>query len=74
MLISRCSNTAIGNTRQSAEAVQSASNDVTSQSSRMAGEVKNFFVALRTGPLDRRHRQDASYKGPERRRDREQKR
>ena len=32
--------------------------------------VKKFFVALRTGPMDRRTGDDPDYKGPERRADR----
>jgi methyl-accepting chemotaxis protein len=36
----------------------------------LADEVKKFFVALRTGPMDRRPGDDPNYDGPARRADR----
>jgi methyl-accepting chemotaxis protein len=64
-------NGTIKETNNSAGAVLSASAAVASQADRMAEAVKAFFVALRTGPLDRRVGEDPSYKGPERRQDRQ---
>jgi methyl-accepting chemotaxis protein len=58
---------AIGETGRSAEAVLSASTSLTEQAARMAAEVKTFFLALRTGPMDRRKGRDPAYNGPERR-------
>jgi methyl-accepting chemotaxis protein len=61
---------AIKETNHSAAAVLSSSTAVSTQADRMAEAVKAFFVALRTGPLDRRVADDANYKGQERRHDR----
>jgi methyl-accepting chemotaxis protein len=58
---------AIGETGRSAEAVLAASTSLTEQAARMAEEVKTFFLALRTGPMDRRKGRDPNYKGPDRR-------
>jgi methyl-accepting chemotaxis protein len=58
---------AIGETGRSAEAVLTASTSLTEQAARMAEEVKTFFLALRTGPMDRRKGRDPNYKGPDRR-------
>ena len=58
---------AIGETGRSAEAVLSASTSLTEQAARMTEEVKKFFLALRTGPMDRRKGRDPNYKGPDRR-------
>jgi methyl-accepting chemotaxis protein len=60
-------NGAIGETNKSAEAVRSASDNVTTQANSLAAEVKKFFVALRSTALDRRVADDPSYSGPERR-------
>jgi methyl-accepting chemotaxis protein len=60
-------NGAIGETNKSAEAVRSASDNVTTQANSLADEVKKFFVALRSSALDRRTNNDPSYRGPERR-------
>jgi methyl-accepting chemotaxis protein len=61
---------AIGETGRSAEAVLIASGNVSDQATLMAQEVNKFFLALRTGPLDRRKNHDPNYKGPERRAER----
>ena len=58
---------AIGETGRSADAVLTASTTVAEQATRMGEEVRKFFLALRTGPMDRRKGQDENYKGPERR-------
>ena len=58
---------AIGQTGRSAEAVLGASTSLTEQAARMSEEVKKFFFALRTGPMDRRKGRDPGYTGPERR-------
>ncbi|HMK80380.1 MAG TPA: methyl-accepting chemotaxis protein [Xanthobacteraceae bacterium] len=63
-------NGAIGETNRSAEQVLGASAKVTGAAETLADEVKKFFVALRTGPFDRRKGDDPNYKGPERRADR----
>ena len=51
----------------SSDAVLTASTTVAEPATRMGEEVKKFFLALRTGPMDRRKRQDDSYNCPERR-------
>jgi methyl-accepting chemotaxis protein len=63
-------NGAIGETNRSAEAVVGASENVSHAAERLADEVKNFFVTLRAGALDRRRADDPDYKGPERRAER----
>ena len=60
-------NSAIGQTNRSAGQVRDASGKVSSAAAQLAAEVQTFFVKLRTGPLERRARQDPNYKGPERR-------
>jgi methyl-accepting chemotaxis protein len=67
-------NGAISETNRSAEAVLSESDKVATQAARMVEEVRKFFLALRTGALDRRREDDVNYKGPERRQDRQSKR
>src|SRR5437879_7997882 len=62
-------NDAIGETNLSAESVVGASGNVTDAAEQLADEVKYFFVALRTGPLDRRKAVDPGYTGPERRKE-----
>ncbi|MGJ5182074.1 methyl-accepting chemotaxis protein [Bradyrhizobium oligotrophicum] len=59
---------AIHKTNRSADQVSESSAHVLLAAERLAEEVRSFFVKLRTGPLDRRRQDDASYKGPERRR------
>ncbi len=63
-------NNEISETNRSANSMLSASNELTSASERMADEVRMFFVALRSGPLDQRRQDDPNYKGPERRQSR----
>jgi methyl-accepting chemotaxis protein len=58
---------AIGETNRSADQVLNASGKVSTASERLAGEVKEFFVKLRQGPMDRREEDDPNYKGPQRR-------
>jgi methyl-accepting chemotaxis protein len=62
-------NGAIDQTSRSAEQVLAASGNVVTQAERLAAEVEQFFVRLRTGPLDRRVEDDPDYKGEERRYD-----
>lgn len=62
-------NEAIGDTNRSAETTRTASASLSRQAERLAEEVKTFFHALRTGPLDRRQENDPNYRGPERRAD-----
>jgi methyl-accepting chemotaxis protein len=62
-------NDAIGETRRSAGEVFNASDKVSGAAEELASQVKTFFVALRTGPMDRRKSVDPSSQGPERRAD-----
>ena len=61
-------NGAISETHRSAESVLVAAGKVGVAADRLAEEVESFFVALRTGPMDRRVAEDPDYDGPERRR------
>jgi methyl-accepting chemotaxis protein len=63
-------NAAIGETNRSADQVLTASGSVGRAVDKLADEVEQFFMVLRTGPMDRRVGDDPSYKGPERRKDR----
>ncbi|MGY3448812.1 methyl-accepting chemotaxis protein [Bradyrhizobium sp. USDA 4353] len=58
---------AIRQTNRSADQVSDSSAQVSQAAERLAGEVRSFFVKLRTGPLDRRQGDDPNYIGPERR-------
>jgi methyl-accepting chemotaxis protein len=58
---------AINETNRSADHVLNASGNVSDAAERLAEEVREFFVRLRTGPLDRRKEDDPDYRGPERR-------
>ena len=58
---------AIGETNCSAALVLGASGKVSAASERLAREVQEFFVKLRSGPMDRRAEDDPNYKGPNRR-------
>ncbi|MGL9619404.1 methyl-accepting chemotaxis protein [Bradyrhizobium sp. U531] len=58
---------AIAETSRSADDVMGAANAVSGASERLAAEVQAFFVRLRSGPMDRRKRDAADYRGPERR-------
>jgi methyl-accepting chemotaxis protein len=60
-------NEAIGETTRSADQVLVASGEVSGAADKLAEEVKRFFVALRSGPMDRRKNVDPGYKGPDRR-------
>ena len=58
---------AIGETSRSADHVLESSNNVSGAAERLATEVREFFVKLRSGAMDRRVKDDPSYRGPERR-------
>ncbi len=60
-------NDAIGQTSRSADHVLEASNGVSGAADRLASEVHEFFVKLRSGALNRRVDNDPNYRGPERR-------
>jgi methyl-accepting chemotaxis protein len=60
-------NDAIRETNRSADHVTDASGHVSSAAERLADEVRDFFIKLRTGPMDRRKQDDPDYRGPERR-------
>lgn len=60
-------NRAIGDTNRSADHVLEASDKVSDAAESLAAEVREFFVRLRSGPLDRRQSDDPNYQGPERR-------
>ena len=51
---------AIAETSRAADNVMGAANQVSGASERLAAEVQAFFVKLRSGPMDRRNRQDAA--------------
>jgi hypothetical protein len=50
--------------------VLGASDNVTTAAGQLTEEVRKFFVALRTGPMDRRNGTGANFQGAERRADR----
>jgi methyl-accepting chemotaxis protein len=58
---------AIGKTSRSADQVLEASSNVSGAADRLASEVREFFVRLRSGALNRRVQSDPNYRGPERR-------
>jgi methyl-accepting chemotaxis protein len=60
-------NGAISETHRSADQVLTAAGKVGGAVDTLADEVENFFVVLRTGPMDRRVKDDPGYQGPERR-------
>jgi methyl-accepting chemotaxis protein len=60
-------NGAIGATSSSADDVFGASARVTTASEDLATQVRDFFIRLREGPMDRRKGEDPEYRGPERR-------
>jgi methyl-accepting chemotaxis protein len=60
-------NDAIGETSRSADHVLEASDSVSGAAERLAAEVRDFFVKLRSGALNRRSENDPNYRGPERR-------
>ena len=66
-------NGALGETTRSAGAVLEASQSLSTEAARLTREVQDFFVELRTGPLDRRVAADPNYRGPDRRAGRGQK-
>ncbi|MDQ2082315.1 methyl-accepting chemotaxis protein [Xanthobacteraceae bacterium Astr-EGSB] len=64
-------NAAIGETNRSADQVLTAAGSVGRAVDKLADEVEQFFMVLRTGPMDRRVGDDPSYRGPERRKGRD---
>ncbi len=60
-------NAAIGETSRSADQVLHASDKVSSAAVSLTEHVQQFFISLRSGPMDRRKHDDPNYKGPERR-------
>jgi methyl-accepting chemotaxis protein len=60
-------NAAIGETNRSADHVLSASGNVSGAAERLTEEVREFFVKLRSGAMDRRKEEGSNYRGPERR-------
>jgi methyl-accepting chemotaxis protein len=63
-------NTAIGEANRSAEEVRTASGAVSNAAEKLTEQVRNFFVVLREGPMQRRKANDPNYTGPEKRGDR----
>jgi len=63
-------NGAIGETTRSAGAVLEASQSLSTEATRLTQKVQDFFLELRTGPLDRRAADNPGYRGPERRAER----
>jgi methyl-accepting chemotaxis protein len=60
-------NGALGETTRSAGAVLEASQSLSTEAARLTREVQDFFLDLRSGPLDRRVAEDPNYRGPDRR-------
>lgn len=60
-------NGAIGETNRSADHVLGASTKVSTAAADLEVEVREFFIKLRNGPMDRRKEDDPNYVGPERR-------
>ena len=60
-------NDAIGEASRSADHVLEASSSVAGAAERLASEVHEFFVKLRSGAMNRRGDGDPNYRGPERR-------
>ncbi|MFL9828182.1 methyl-accepting chemotaxis protein [Rhodoplanes sp. SY1] len=59
-----------GATEAASEQVRSSAGMLAAEGSKLKDEVRSFLMNVRTGPLDRREKDDPSYKGPERRADR----
>lgn len=59
-----------GETAKQAAVTKSGSVDLSSQSARMAREIRSFIMTMREGLFDRRKFDDPNYKGPERRAER----
>jgi methyl-accepting chemotaxis protein len=62
-------NDAIGEANRSADQVLDASGKVSTAAASLTDQVRQFFITLRSGPMDRREQDDPSYKGPQRRAD-----
>jgi methyl-accepting chemotaxis protein len=60
-------NDAIGEANRSADQVLDASGKVSTAASTLAEQVRQFFIKLRSGPMDRREQDDPNFKGPNRR-------
>ena len=60
-------NDAIGEANRSADQVLTASGNVSVAAATLAEQVREFFIKLRSGPMDRREQDDPNYKGPDRR-------
>jgi methyl-accepting chemotaxis protein len=60
-------NAAIGETSRSADQVLHASAKVSTAAATLTEQVRAFFVTLRSGPMERREKDDPNYKGPNRR-------
>jgi methyl-accepting chemotaxis protein len=60
-------NDAIGEANRSAGQVLDASGKVSTAAATLTEQVKAFFIALRSGPMERREQDDPNYKGPNRR-------
>jgi len=58
---------AIGEANRSADQVRSASGSVSGAAAKLAEEVSKFFLVLRSGPMERRKKDDPNYGGIERR-------
>jgi methyl-accepting chemotaxis protein len=58
----------IARTSETAASVSTRSQELAGQARRLSDEVKQFIIALRSGPLDRRKLREAGYDGKERRR------
>ena len=59
-----------GETEKHAGSTKTASGSVSAQAASLGEAVREFLLSLRRGPLDRRHWEDPSFHGPERRTDR----
>ncbi|KAF0123828.1 MAG: methyl-accepting chemotaxis protein, partial [Xanthobacteraceae bacterium] len=57
----------ISRTSQTATSVSVRSQELSEQARRLSDEVRQFIVALRSGPLDRRKGRDVAFAGSDRR-------
>jgi len=58
---------AIGETNRSADQVLDASGKVSTAAATLTEQVRQFFITLRSGPMERRQQDDPAYRGPDRR-------
>jgi methyl-accepting chemotaxis protein len=60
-------NAAIGETNRSADQVLEASGKVSTAATTLTEQVRQFFITLRSGPMERRQEDNPNFRGPDRR-------